>query len=244
MTLTVISPDWPAPKCVKAASTLRDGGVSVGPYASLNLSTRVDDDALAVASNRCALHAALELPAEPSWLEQVHGTTVVDLDSAPANAADGAVTSRTDRVCAVLTADCLPVLLTTTVGERVGVAHAGWRGLARGVLPAVVAAMEADPADLLAWLGPAIGSAAYEVGVEVRDEFVSADPGADVCFLPNDRARWQADLYGLARRSLADAGVVAVYGGNFCTASDVARFFSHRREVPCGRMATLIWRAV
>jgi len=243
VTFATIKPEWPAPARVKAVATERGGGASRGPYASLNLGTHVGDEPDSVADNRRVLAAELELPAEPSWLEQVHGTTIVELDTSAPGAADGAVTSSSTRVCAVLTADCLPVLFTTTAGERIGVAHAGWRGLAGGVLPAAVAAMGGDPTDLLVWLGPAIGQSAYEVGAEVRTAFSAADPGAEACFQPNARGRWQADLYGLARRSLAAAGVSAIYGGDFCTYDDAARFYSHRREAPCGRMATLIWLA-
>jgi YfiH family protein len=201
----------------------------------------VDDDADAVVENRRLLRAELTLPAEPSWLEQAHGADVVDLDAGQAGAADAAVTAAPGRICVVLTADCLPVLFATTSGERVGVAHAGWRGLAHGVLQATVAAMANEPGELLAWLGPAIGPAAYEVGDDVRAAFVETDPGAEACFAGNARGRWQADLYGLARRSLAAAGVNAVYGGDFCTFTESERFFSHRREAPCGRQATLIW---
>ena len=241
MTLAVIVPDWPAPAHVKAVATQRDGGVSRGPYAYLNFATHVGDDPDLVAANQRLLAAELELPAEPSWLEQVHGATVADLDTESTGAVDGAVTSSARRVCAVLTADCLPVLFANTAGARVGVAHAGWRGLAGGILPATVAAMGDDPGDLLAWLGPAIGRTAYEVGAQVRDVFVAADTEANACFTPNARGRWQADLYGLARLSLAAAGVGAIYGGDFCTYTEAERFYSARRETPCGRMATLIW---
>ena len=243
MTVAVISPDWPAPAHVRAVATERGGGMSRGPYASLNLGTQVGDDPGLVAGNRRVLAADLELPEEPCWLEQVHGATVVDLDIESPGAADGVVTSTAERVCAVLTADCLPVLFSSTVAARIGVAHAGWRGLASGVLPAAVAAMGGDPNDLLVWLGPAIEPAAYEVGAEVRAVFVAADPDADACFTHNASGSWQADLYGLARRSLAAAGVSAIYGGNFCTYTETERFYSHRREAPCGRMATLIWLA-
>ena len=237
----MIVPDWPAPAHVNAVVTQRPGGVSRGAYASLNLGTQVGDDPESVAANRRVLAAELELPVEPSWLEQVHGATVADLDTESPRPADGAVTSSALHVCAVLTADCLPVLFVNTAGARIGVAHAGWRGLARGVLPAVVTAMGDDPGDLLAWLGPAIGPAAYEVGAEVRAVFVAADAGAEACFTVNARGRWQADLYGLARLSLAAAGVSAIYGANFCTYTDTERFYSSRREPTCGRMATLIW---
>jgi hypothetical protein len=210
-------------------------------YGSLNLATHVGDDASRVAANRARLRRALGLPAEPVWLEQVHGARVLDLDREAVVAADGAVTTRPGVVCVVLTADCLPVLLCDRAGRRVGVAHAGWRGLQAGVLPAAVRALGADPADLIAWLGPAIGPAAYEVGGEVRDAFLALAPAAQARFVPNARGRWQADLYGLARDSLSSAGVRAVHGGGCCTFTEAGRFFSHRREAPCGRMATLIW---
>ncbi|HET8699592.1 MAG TPA: peptidoglycan editing factor PgeF [Gammaproteobacteria bacterium] len=236
-------PHWPAPPQVRAFVTERAGGASEGRYAGLNLATHVGDTPAAVAANRAQLRGAAALPAEPRWLEQVHGTTVVDLDGAGAALppADGAVTSRPGVVCAVLTADCPPVLLCDRAGTRVGVAHAGWRGLLHGVLPAAVAALGGDPADLLAWLGPAIGPGVYEVGAEVRHAFIAADPRAAAHFAPNARGRWQADLYGLARSSLGAAGVREVFGGGFCTFTERERFFSHRREAPCGRMATLIW---
>ncbi len=232
------APDWPAPPKVRAWVTQRGGPAR---YGTLNLATHVGDDASAVAANRARLRAMLRLPTEPSWLEQVHGTRVVDLDRAPAGTADGAVTARVGTVCAVLTADCLPVLLCDRAGSRVGVAHAGWRGLLDGVLPAAVSAIGVPPSKLLAWLGPAIAQPAFEVGSEVRDAFIARDPGVAPRFVANARGRWQADLYGLARDSLSAAGVSAVHGGGFCTFTEADRFFSHRREAPCGRMATLIW---
>jgi hypothetical protein len=232
------APDWPAPPTVRAWVTERGGD---GHYGTLNLATHVGDDPRAVAANRSRLRAALRLPAEPSWLEQVHGTRVLDLDRDDIGAADGAVTTRTGVVCAVLTADCLSVLFCDAAGRRIGAAHAGWRGLLGGVLSAAVAALRTPPAELLAWLGPAIGPAAYEVGAEVRDAFVARSASAERRFAPNARGRWQADLYGLARDALAGAGVTAVHGGGFCTFNDATRFFSHRREAPCGRMATLVW---
>ena len=243
MTAFGFAPDWPAPPGVRAWVTERAGGASRGPYAALNLAAHVGDDPAHVAANRHRLAAVLRLPAEPCWLEQVHGTAIAELDrGAPAGPADGAVTARPRTVCAVLTADCLPVLFATRDGARVGVAHAGWRGLAAGVLDAALAALRARPAEVVAWLGPAIGAAAFEVGAEVREAFARGDPAAVECFTPNARGRWQADLYGLARRRLAALGVPAVHGGDLCTFTDRERFFSHRREAPCGRMATLIWR--
>ncbi len=234
------APDWPAPPNVRAWVTERG---SVARYGSLNLGLHVGDDASAVAANRKRLRAALELRAEPRWLEQVHGIRVLDLDREDGVQADGSVTSSAGVACAVMTADCLPVLLCDRGGTRVGVAHAGWRGLLNGVLPAAVAAFGGDPSNLIAWLGPAIGQAAYEVGGEVRDAFLARSAPASRRFLPNARARWQADLYGLARDSLAAAGVRSVHGGGFCTYTDAERFFSHRREAPCGRMASLVWLA-
>jgi YfiH family protein len=232
------APDWPVPQRVRAWVTERGGAER---YGGLNLATHVGDAPERVAANRARLRAALALPAEPQWLEQVHGTRVLDLDIEPVAAADGAVTARPGVVCAVMTADCLPVLLADRRGTRVGVAHAGWRGLLHGVLPTAVATLDRAPGDIVAWLGPAIGPAAFEVGGEVRDAFVAVDAAAARRFVPNARGRWQADLYGLARDSLARAGVAAVSGGGFCTFAESQRFFSHRREAPCGRMATLVW---
>ena len=236
------APTWPAPPNVRAWVTERG---SPARYGSLNLATHVGDDPDAVEENRRRLRAALDLQAEPRWLEQVHGTRVLDLDLdldlGAAAVADGAVTARPGVVCTVLTADCLPVLLCDRSGTRVGVAHAGWRGLLNGILPAGVARLGSAPEDVLAWLGPAIGQAAYEVGADVRDAFAALGSAAELRFAANGRGRWQADLYGLARDALAAAGVRSIHGGEFCTYTETERFFSHRREAPCGRMAALIW---
>jgi YfiH family protein len=233
------SPEWPAPHGVRAWVTERGTG---DRYGELNLATHVGDEPARVARNRARLRTALALPTEPVWLEQVHGQRVLDLDRDSVAAADGAVAGTAGVVCAVLTADCLPVLLASRDGRRVGVAHAGWRGLLGGVIPAVVAALNAGSGGVVAWLGPAIGPAAYEVGADVRDPFVAREPAAARWFARNARGRWQADLFGLARDALAAAGVGEVHGGGVCTYSESQRFFSHRREAPCGRMATLIWR--
>ena len=232
------APDWPAPAHVHAWVTERGGA---GRFGAGNLGTHVGDDASVVAANRARLRAELALPSEPRWLTQVHGAHVLDLDREAVVPADGAVTSRTGVVCAVLTADCLPVLFCDRAGRRVGVAHAGWRGLLAGVLPAAVRAMPGPATDLVAWLGPAIGPSAYEVGADVREPFVAQSAAAERRFERNTRGRWQADLYGLARDALAAAGVREVYGGDLCTFAAAERFFSHRREGQCGRMATLIW---
>ena len=235
-------PDWPAPDNVVAVSTTRTGGVSVGARASMNLGAHVDDDAEAVAENRRRLRSAVGLEREPAWLRQVHGTRVVEVagaaDSPPE--ADGSWSRTAGTACAVLTADCLPVLLTNREGSVVAAAHAGWRGLEAGVIERTVEAMTSTPGSLIAWLGPAISQPAFEVGEEVREAFVRYDPEAASAFAPNARGRWQADLYALARQRLAGAGVEAVHGGGLCTFGDAERFFSYRRDPGCGRMATLI----
>ena len=234
-----ITPDWPAKRRVRALITTRAGGVSSGKFASLNLSARVGDDPQCVARNRAILRACL--PAEPGWMKQVHGTAVIDAARATADTeADGAVTRDPGAVCAVTTADCLPVLLCERAGKGVGIAHAGWRGLARGVVERVVRAMGVPPRDLIAYIGPGIGARCYEVGEDVREAFVEPDPAAAGSFAPRQDGKYLVDLYGLARRRLAAAGVAEVYGGEFCTASD-ARFFSFRRDRTTGRMASLIW---
>lgn len=237
--------DWPAPPGVVAGTTLRAGGVSRGTWASLNLGAHVGDDADSVQANRARFVEACGLPAEPPWLNQVHGTQVAAAGgAAPARPADAIVGNRPGAVCAVLTADCLPVVFASGSGEEVGAAHAGWRGLSAGVLEATVAAFEAAPRDLLAWLGPAISQAAFEVGGEVREAFADEDPGSAAHFRQNERGRWQADLYGLARRRLERCGVIRVFGGGRCTFSEPGAFFSYRRDGQCGRMATFACRAL
>lgn len=233
-------PDWPAPACVRAMMTTRTGGVSTGPYASFNLGLHVGDDPQSVAQNRQRLCA--QLPAAPLWLDQVHGTTVVEADAAPAGIrADAAFTSRHHTVCAVQTADCLPVLLCDREGSQVAAAHAGWRGLAAGILEATVRAMKTPPDRLLAWLGPAIGPQAFEVGEEVRAAFTQEDPHAANAFVAHGESKWLADIFLLARQRLQRAGVTCVHGGTACTFSDAQRWFSHRRDRITGRMAALIW---
>ena len=239
--------DWPAPRGVRAISTCRggvgNGGVSVAPYAEFNLGDHVGDDAAAVAENRRRLKAWAGLPEDPAWLGQVHGTTVVDLDAAGRrDPADAAMARMKGKVCAILTADCLPVVLTTDIGDRVAAAHAGWRGLAAGVLEATVRALDARTGYLMAWLGPAIGPQHFEVGEEVRDAFVSTDPEAAAAFKPNARGRFMADLPGLARRRLEKLGVSRIYGGGECTYARSDRYYSYRRDGITGRQATLIWR--
>jgi YfiH family protein len=237
-----IVPDWPAPSCVKALITTRQGGVSTGPYASMNLGFTTGDDAEAVDENRRRLRACL--PAEPRWLKQVHGTRVVDADTLVERVeADAALARETCSVCAVLVADCLPVLLTDRAGSLVAVAHAGWRGLAGGVIERTVGRLrEHSPHDVIAYIGPGIGRDAFEVGADVYRAFTSNDAGAAAAFVVHRPGKWLADLPALARRALAACGVEQVYGGGFCTWSDPRRFFSYRRDGTTGRMAALIWR--
>jgi YfiH family protein len=235
-----IVPDWPAPAGVRALVTTRSGGVSTGPYASMNLAEHVGDDPGFVAENRRRLRT--HLPAEPLWLSQVHGHAVVCAEDAVEGvAADAAFTRRAGRVCAVLTADCLPVLLCNDAGTVVAAAHAGWRGLAGGVIEATLRAMNEPPAHLLAWLGPAIGPQAFEVGAEVRAAFLAHSPDAAAAFAAQENGKWLADLYRLAGLRLHGLGVERVFGGGFCTCRDPQRFYSFRREKTTGRMATLIW---
>jgi hypothetical protein len=237
-----LTPVWPAPSAVHAAVTTRQGGVSRGPYASLNPAEHVGDDPEAVAENRRRLRRALNLPGEPVWLEQVHGVRVLDLDTGATDRhADAALTRRQGIVCAVLTADCLPVLLCGRGGGLVAVAHAGWRGLHAGVLEATVEATALPAEQLMAWLGPAIGPEAFEVGPEVRAAFLEADPGAASAFMAGTGDRFLADIYALARRRLSAVGVLDVYGGGLDTFGDAQRFYSYRRDGRTGRMASLIW---
>lgn len=242
MPLEAIVPDWPAPARVGAVQTTRRGGASHGPYASLNLGDHVGDDPAAVAANRAHLGAIL--PAAPVWLTQVHGVAVADADrAAPGIEADAAVSRRPGTVCAVMTADCLPVLLCDRGGKVVAAAHAGWRGLCAGVIEATVAAMGVPAGDVLAWLGPAIGPQAFEVGDEVRAAFVAHDAAATAAFAAHGPDKWLADIWLLARQRLAALGVGSVSGGGQCTVADRDRFFSYRRDRITGRMATCIWLA-
>lgn len=248
MTIRWLTPAWPVPRTVRALSTLRAGGVSGVRYATLNLGAHVGDAADAVAENRRRLREAAALPGEPVWLTQVHGVAIADLDRPdPAGAAqptaDGAFTRHPGRICAILTADCLPVLLAASSGAAVGAAHAGWRGLADGVIEAAVRALALPPASLLAWLGPGIGPRHFEVGPEVREALLAGDPGAGECFERNPRGRYLANLPALARRRLERLGVTEVYEAGECTHERSERYFSHRRDGATGRQATLVWLA-
>ena len=236
-----IPADWEAVPGVVAGCTTRIGGTSDGVYASLNLGAHVGDDPVAVTENRRRFGAMCALPSEPRWLSQVHGADVAR-DPVARTEADAAYTASANTVCVVMVADCLPVVFASADGREVAVAHAGWRGLAAGVLENTAAAFEAPGREIRAWLGPAISAAAFEVGGEVKDAFCSADAAAAACFTRNDRGRWQADLYGLARQRLGRAGVTTVSGGGLCTYQDREKFFSYRRDGQCGRLAAFVFR--
>ncbi len=240
--MNLLRPEWPAPPGVKAVITTRAGGVSLGPFASLNLGDHVGDDPLAVAGNRAILREQLGLPVEPHWLTQVHGCRVEMAEQAgPGCEADAICAQQPWRICAVLTADCLPLLICNRQADRVCAVHAGWRGLAAGVIEAAIAKLDSPASDLLVWLGPAIGPGAFEVGADVRQAFVAQDGGAETAFKPIGAGRWLADIYTLARQRLAGLGVGFVGGGDYCTVTDEERFFSYRRDGVTGRMASLIW---
>ncbi|MCS4266921.1 purine nucleoside phosphorylase YfiH [Serratia sp. BIGb0163] len=239
---SLILPDWPLPAGVKACSTTRHGGISLPPYDSLNLGTHVGDDARAVEDNRQRLVEGAGLPQMPVWLEQIHGTRVVRLDGqTPADLqADAVYSNVPGQVCAVMTADCLPVLFCSQAGDEVAAAHAGWRGLCNGVLEQTLAAFAAEPGRISAWLGPAIGPQQFEVGPEVRAAFIAVDDAAAAAFTPQGD-KFLADIYLLARQRLQRAGIHAIYGGDRCTVSEISHFFSYRRDGITGRLASLIW---
>ena len=236
----LIIPDWPVPANVKTLQTTRNGGVSSSPYDSLNLGDHVGDSPLAVERNRMLLNTLL--PSEPVWLEQAHGTVVANADMAGClPQADACIARHRAAVCVVMTADCLPVLLCDTEGSVVGAVHAGWKGLAAGVIEAAVQAMDVAPQSLMAWLGPAISQDAFEVGDEVRAMFVAAQPQASSAFIPGQSGKWFADICSLARLRLSALGITQIYGGGYCTYRDRERFFSYRRDGSTGRMGTFIW---
>ena len=236
----LLVPAWPAPTNVRALQTLRTGGCSPAPWNSFNLGNHVGDSSALVAANRAMLRE--RLPAEPFWLQQVHGIAAVNADfEANLLEADAAIGRLPGSVCAVMTADCLPVLLCDRAGTVVAAAHAGWRGLAAGVLEATIKKMDVPASDLLAWLGPAIGPKCFEVGDEVRATFVDKNPSATLAFDAKPSGKWLADIYTLARQRLQAAGVNSISGGDFCTFTEAERFFSYRRDGVTGRMASLIW---
>ncbi|MCE6980848.1 peptidoglycan editing factor PgeF [Pseudomonas frederiksbergensis] len=232
-------PDWPAPAGVKACVTTRAGGVSLAPFDSLNLGDHVEDSPEAVAENRRRLTDHFSI--QPAWLKQVHGIVVAQADPGLVATADASWTATPGIACTAMTADCLPALFCDRAGTRVAAAHAGWRGLAAGVLEATLDSLAVPPEDVLVWLGPAIGPQAFEVGPEVRETFVQQLPEAAKAFVPSQNAgKFMADIYELARLRLAARGVTAVYGGGFCTVTD-PRFFSYRRSPRTGRFASLVW---
>jgi len=240
--IEVIEPGWPAHPRVHAAFTLRSGGVSVGPFASLNLGAHVGDAPQAVAENRLRMRLRLHLPAEPTWLQQIHGTAVANLDEGNVpGAADAALTRQSHRVCVIQVADCLPILFAARDGSAIAAAHAGWRGLAAGVLESTVRSLGMGAEPLCAWIGPGIGARHFEVGDEVRAAFLARDAAAEANFEANERGRWQCDLAALARRRLSALGIREISGGGLCTYADPERFFSYRRDGQCGRMAALVW---
>lgn len=241
-----LRPRWDVHPAVRAAFSLRCGGVSAGPYASLNLGAHVGDEPSAVAENRRRLRAALALPSEPLWLSQQHGIGVFDAERRAASAlapplADAAVARSPGRVLAVLVADCLPVLLADSAGEAIAIAHAGWRGLAAGVIEAAVGALGLEPRRLVAWIGPGIGAAHFEVGDEVRSACCRGDARALAAFARNERGRWQCDLYRLAEQRLTRAGVTSITSERRCPFSEPEAFYSFRRDRVTGRMAALLW---
>jgi len=239
---TWLTPDWPAPETVHAASTFRSGGFSLAPYSSLNLALHVGDLVDSVRRNRQIIGDMLNLPGEPKWLEQIHSDRVVDAASmGEAEAADASFTDQAGVVCAVMTADCLPILVCSCDGQKIAAIHAGWRGLLSGIISNAILAMQTD--DVLVWLGPAIGPECFEVGTEVRDAFVVKSHLFLPAFTPIKQGKCFADIYQLARIELAGLGITHLYGGDFCTVTEQERFFSYRRDQVTGRMATLIWRA-
>ena len=240
--ISPLMPEWPAPSGVRACATTRVGGMSLAPYNSFNLAEHTGDDPIAVRANRNALYAALGTGAPPRWLEQQHGVRVIDpADPDAGPQADGACTSALGIVCGALTADCLPVLLCDRDGTRVAALHCGWRGVARGIIEAGIAAMQRPSSRLLAWLGPAIGPTVYEVGEDVRQALTTMSGALAAAFQPTRAGYWTLDLTGAARMLLEQRGVTDVYGGGACTYAEADRFFSHRRDGVTGRMATVIW---
>lgn len=244
-----LTPNWPAANNIRALTTLKRGGYSRGSYQGLNLATHVGDEPAAVHINRRLLVSTLSLPSEPRWLNQVHGTSVASKRrlSSVLPEADASVSQGVSEICAVLTADCLPVLLCDVHGTRVGAVHAGWRGLAAGVIEATVKHLACPTENLMAWLGPAIGPDAFEVGKDVLDIFKKTKIDLKKAFKKIDSNKWQANIYELAKMRLQALGITQIYGGEYCTYTEADRFYSarramHNRKTPTGRMATMIWR--
>lgn len=235
-----LTPHWDAPNHIHAAMTLRNGGVSKPPFASLNPATHVGDDLKAVAANRLIIKELLALPAEPVWLEQSHSNRVICADQPLDNHADASFTTQAGVVCVVLTADCLPLLFCSEDGEKIAAVHAGWRGLLNGIIRQTVSTLQTNR--LLVWLAPAIGANCFEVGSEVREAFIAKNTQFTHAFVAYSAEKWLADIYQLARIELLELGITKIYGGEFCTMTDAQRFYSYRRDAQTGRMATLIWK--
>ncbi len=236
-----IKADWPAPANVHALTTLRSGGYSQGAFDSFNLAAHVGDDDHHVSHNRQLLKDILALPAEPLWLNQIHSHQVVSADQqTSAVQADAAFSNLPGKVCVVMTADCLPLLVTTADGQSIAAIHAGWRGLLAGVIEHTLAAMPAG--DKLVWLGPAIGPKQFQVGDDVRQAFVEKNPQWASAFQRQKEGKWLMDIYSAARQILHEKGIQRVFGGRFCTVNESDSFFSYRRDGKTGRMASLIWR--
>ncbi|MGO1659934.1 MAG: peptidoglycan editing factor PgeF [Marinobacter sp.] len=244
---SLIRPEWPAPTNIRAFCSTRVGGFSQAPWASLNLGGHVGDAPVDVRANRAKLANACDLPVDAfGWLDQTHGTEVVSLPAtAPVPEADASYTLAAGRACTILTADCLPVILCDQQGTTVAAAHAGWRSLCGGVLENLLARMAVPGRDLMAWLGPAIGPNAFEVGPEVRAAFIAKTPQASAAFSASGarEGHYMADIYLLARQRLEKLGITSIHGGRFCTVTDSQRFYSYRRDGQTGRMATVIWKA-
>ncbi|WP_438971456.1 peptidoglycan editing factor PgeF [Methylophaga sp.] len=239
---SLIMPEWPAPNSVTALSTTRLGGFSLPPYDSFNLGTHVGDDPARIEKNRAFLINNAELPTEPVWLNQVHGTNVINVNEWHENIeADAIFSSKPNQVCSIMTADCLPVLFTDKQGKQIAAAHAGWRGLLNGVLENTVRQFKGARSDILVWLGPAIGPKQFEVGEEVFHAFITQSPDAESAFKKRDTTHYLADIYQLAKQRLSALGIVNISGGQHCTVTEEDRFFSYRRDGVTGRMASLIW---
>lgn len=238
-----LTPDWPAPSGIHAATTLRTGGVSLPPYQSLNPAAHVGDNIDSINKNRQRISDMLHLPTDPLWLEQIHSNQVIEVNanSMSGQIADAAYTKDSGVVCAVMTADCLPLLVCSSDAKTIAAIHAGWRGLLSGIIGNTLAAMNCD--NYWVWLGPAIGPNCFEVGPEVREAFIQKSAEFSNAFRSQKNGKWLADIYQLAKIELTGLGVTAIYGGNFCTVTDSQRFYSYRRDQQTGRMATLIWRA-
>lgn len=240
--MEIIIPNWPAPESIHAFTTTRAGGYSQGPFCSFNLGMKKEDNRQAVLANRRLLREYHRLPAEPVWLQQQHGNHVVTADQITTAAADAAFTRHSHTICVVLTADCIPILLSNLAGTEVAAIHAGWRGLVGGVIANTIQAMTSPAQQLLAWLGPAIGQSAFIVGNEVKQQFTTLNAAFADAFKPQSTDKWQANLYTLARHQLNHCGIEQIFCSDLCTYRDPARFFSHRRDQgKTGNIASLIW---